>query len=233
MASATLGAIGLASARYLSKNDSFGQGFQSYPAHIQDASPGRSIFRPAGALAPTEYRRFKLRHEEELSAGIFRFVFALPTKHAILGLPTGQHVAIAGTVDDHTVVRSYTPISNNRDLGRLELLIRVYPDGHMGIYLKGLDIGDEADIRGPKGAMRYRKGMSRAIGMVGGGTGITPLFQLVRAICEDPTDGTRVSLVYCNRSEKDILLREKLDRFAKKSNGSFEVYYVLDHPDAG
>ena len=230
LSSAIFGVIGLASARYLSNQTSFDESFESHPAHIPSASPARSAFHPVGTLAPSEYRKFKLHHKEELSTGIFRFVFALPFEHSVLGLPTGQHVAISGTIDGHTVVRSYTPVSNNRDLGRLELLIRVYPEGKMGNYLKALEIGDHADIRGPKGAMRYRKGMSRAIGMVGGGTGITPLFQLVRAICEDPTDETHVSLVYCNRSEKDILLRERLDNFAKASNGRFEVSYVLAHP---
>lgn len=145
-------------------------------------------------------------------------------------MPIGQHVAIRGDVGDHTVTRSYTPISSNRDLGRLELLIRVYPDGQLGNYLKNLKIGEEADIRGPKGAMRYRKGMSKHIGMVGGGTGITPLFQIIRAICEDKTDNTRVTLVYGNRSEGDIMMREQLDRYAKNAGDKFKVYYTLDQP---
>lgn len=81
--------------------------------------------------------------------------------------------------------------------------------------------------------MRYRKGMVKHLGMVGGGTGITPLFQVVRAICEDPTDKTTVSLIYGNRSEQDIMLRETLDRFAKENPDQFKVHYVLDHPPEG
>lgn len=30
--------------------------------------------------------------------------------------------------------------------------------------------------------------------------------QLIRAICEDPTDGTQVTLLYGNNTEADILL---------------------------
>jgi cytochrome-b5 reductase len=89
------------------------------------------------------------------------------------------------------------------------------------------------DIRGPKGAMRYRKGMSKEIGMVGGGTGITPLFQIIRAICEDKTDDTKIRLVYANRSEADIMLRKRLDSFAEASNGQFEVYYIVDKAPEG
>jgi cytochrome-b5 reductase len=81
--------------------------------------------------------------------------------------------------------------------------------------------------------MRYRKGMSKHLGMVGGGTGITPLFQLIRAICEDKTDDTTISLIYANRSEQDIMLRKQLDNFAKTVSNRFKVYYVLDHPSEG
>lgn len=79
-------------------------------------------------------------------------MFALPAKTTILGLPIGQHVAIRGYFDDesghHTVTRSYTPVSNNKDLGRLELVIKLYPDGQLtGKYLTGLKIGDEVCVQ--------------------------------------------------------------------------------------
>lgn len=231
-ASTALGVAGLVGARYLSGALSFGKSFSSYAPHVQSANPEGSTFHPKGVLSQAHYQKFKLRKKEELSDGIHRFVFDLPTKYSVLGLPIGQHVAIKGTVDEHTVVRSYTPISNNRDLGRLELLIRVYPQGKLGNYLKNLEVGDVAEIRGPKGAMKYRRGMSKKIGMVGGGTGITPLFQLIRAICEDKNDDTEISLVYGNRSESDIMLKDKLDRYAETVGHKFKVYYTLDQPSA-
>lgn len=229
-ASVVFGVVGGVGARFLSQATSLGQqDFGAYPAHLRSASKAVE-FHPAGVLTPHEYRKYKLRSKKEVSEGIWRFVFDLPHEWSILGLPIGQHIAIRGTIGDHTVTRSYTPISANRDLGRLELIIRVYPDGQMGNYLKDLSVGQEADIRGPKGAMRYRRGMAKSIGMVGGGTGITPLFQLIRAICEDKNDDTRVTLIYGNRSEGDIMMREQLDRYAQNSGDQFNVYYTLDKP---
>ena len=69
--------------------------------------------------------------------------------------------------------------------------------------------------------------------MVGGGTGITPLFQIIRAICEDATDNTQVSLIYGNRSEPDIMLHEYLDHFAEAARDKFKVLCTLDHPGPG
>ncbi|SMQ49650.1 unnamed protein product [Zymoseptoria tritici ST99CH_3D7] len=228
-ASVSFAVVGGFGARFLSQATKFGQDFSSYPAHIRSSTKPVD-FKPSGVLTPQEYRKYKLRAKKEVGEGIWRFTFDLPNSWSILGLPIGQHIAIKGIVDDHTVVRSYTPISSNRDLGRLELLVRVYPDGQLGNYLKNLKVGDAADIRGPKGAMRYRKGMSKHIGMVGGGTGITPLFQIIRAICEDKTDDTKVTLIYGNRSEGDIMMREQLDRYAKDAGDQFNVYYTVDKP---
>lgn len=232
-ASTALGVAGIVGVRYLASATSFGEeSFSSYAPRLQSVNPTSSTYQSKGVLAQSQYQKFKLRKKEELSDGIYRFVFDLPTKYSVLGLPIGQHVAIKGTVDEHTVVRSYTPISNNRDLGRLELLIRVYPQGQVDNYLKNLEVGDVAEIRGPKGAMKYRRGMSKKIGLVGGGTGITPLFQLIRAICEDKNDDTEISLVYGNRSESDIMLKDKLDRYAETVGHKFKVYYTLDQPSA-
>lgn len=233
LASATASVIGIASVLYLSRLMNLEVDFSKLPAHRAAMHTVASNDYPTGVISSSSYRKFALREKTELSEGIYRFVFDLPTSTSVLGLPIGQHVAIRGSVDDTVVTRSYTPVSNNRDLGRLELLIRIYPDGHLGQYLKALQPGDKVDIRGPKGAMRYRKGMSKELGMVGGGTGITPLFQLIRAICEDKTDTTKVSLVYANRSEADIMLRNRLDSFAEASNGQFSVYYMVDKPPAG
>jgi cytochrome-b5 reductase len=233
LASGAASVVAVASALYLSKLVNMEVDFTKLPAHKTANHHTKSADYPTGVLTPKTYSKFNLREKTELSEGIFRFVFDLPTPGSVLGLPIGQHIAIRGTVDDSSVTRSYTPVSNNRDLGRLELLIRLYPDGHLAQYLKKLQPGDKVEIRGPKGAMRYRKGMSKSLGMVGGGTGITPLFQIIRAICEDKTDDTKISLVYANRSEADIMLRKRLDSFAEASNGQFEVYYIVDKAPEG
>lgn len=68
--------------------------------------------------------------------------------------------------------------------------------------------------------------------MVCGGTGITPMWQVFRAILEDPADATEISLVFANVSEDDILMRDQLDEMAR-THEAFSVYYVLNEPPAG
>ncbi|KAE8148614.1 hypothetical protein BDV25DRAFT_157960 [Aspergillus avenaceus] len=230
--SAILGTVVARQAARFTKVES---GFLRYPPHIK----ARKVVRAdphlrKGFLDAKEFRRLPLVKKEPLSPNVYRFVFALPDSRGVIGLPIGQHVAIRAVVDGATVSRSYTPVSNNLDLGRLELLVKCYPDGLLsGRYLANLEVGDEVEFRGPKGAMRYSKGLCKHLGMVAGGTGITPMYQLIRAICEDERDLTEISLIYANRTEADILLREELDTLAHKYPKNFKVWYMLDTAPEG
>ena len=185
----------------------------------------------ASVLDPPQWRPFTLARKEEVAPHVYRLVFALPKTDDVLGLPTGQHIALRATIEGQTVSRSYTPISNNNDLGRIVLFIKVYPNGAMTRYLENMAVGQSIDIRGPKGAMQYSHQYANHICMIAGGTGITPMYQLIRAICEDPQDTTRISLLYANNTENDILLRAELDAFARECPAKFQVHYVLSQPD--
>ncbi|KUI53175.1 NADH-cytochrome b5 reductase 1 [Cytospora mali] len=182
-----------------------------------------------GFLDPLAFHPLPLIEKEVIAPNVFRLVFELPTPDTVLGLPIGQHVSIKTTIDGATVQRSYTPTSNNSDKGILELVIKAYPDGLLtGKHLAHLSLGDEVLFRGPKGAMRYKRGLCKKIGMLAGGTGITPMFQVIRAICEDDRDTTEVSLIFANRTEADILLREQLESYVRRYPKNLKVHYLVD-----
>lgn len=50
-----------------------------------------------------------------------------------------------------------------------------YPTGNISKHFAGLKVGDFVDIKGPKGQMKYSNDYANAIGMIAGGTGITPM----------------------------------------------------------
>lgn len=232
VASAISALVGSVVASRLSKLTQIQTGFTHYPPHMKSRRrPTPNPHLVEGFLHPKTYQNLPLVRKDVLSPNVYRFVFQLPGPRDVIGLPIGQHVAIQATIDGQTVSRSYTPTSNNLDLGRLELVIKCYPDGLLtGKYLASLEVGDRVQFRGPKGAMKYQRGLCRQIGMIAGGTGITPMYQLIRAICEDDTDTTQISLVYANRTEEDILLRDELDAFARRYPQNLKVWYMLDHP---
>ncbi|KKO97810.1 cytochrome-b5 reductase [Trichoderma harzianum] len=207
--------------------------FRTYPNHLKvPKSVTRDPLLQRGWL-DSVLSPLPLTKKILIAPNVYRLVFSLPQSEAMLGLPTGQHVAITMNVDGEKVTRSYTPVSNNLDYGVLELLVKIYPDGKLtGGCLANLQIGDEVHFRGPKGAMRYSNGLCKKIGMIAGGTGITPMFQLIRAICENDRDATEISLIYANHTENDILLKDELDKFSRLYPKLFNVFYVIEHPSA-
>lgn len=97
-----------------------------------------------------------------------------------------------------------------------------------------MQVGQMLKVRGPKGAMVYRPNLVRRFGMIAGGTGITPMLQIIRAIVRGrPRNGgvdvTEVDLIFANVAREDILLKEDLDALVAEDSG-FRVHYVLNNP---
>ncbi|QIW96082.1 hypothetical protein AMS68_001600 [Peltaster fructicola] len=195
-------------------------------------------------LNPEQFQSYPLSDKTVLSHNTAIYRFKLPTEHSILGLPIGQHISIGATLDvtdpktntteRKQVVRSYTPVSSDNEPGHFDLLIKSYPTGNISKHFATLKIGDTVDVKGPKGAMVYTANMNKHIGMIAGGSGITPMLQVARAVVRGRSKGdtTQVDLIFANVNEEDILLRDDLDKLAREDD-KFRVYYVLNNPPAG
>ncbi|KAE8660052.1 NADH--cytochrome b5 reductase 1 [Hibiscus syriacus] len=158
--------------------------------------------KPKGCLDPENFKDFKLVKRQQLSHNVAKFTFELPTPTSVLGLPIGQHISCRGKDSQgEEVIKPYTPTTLDSDVGRFELVIKdvtPFQRDERWCYLA---------VKGPKGRFRYQPGQVRAFGMIAGGSGITPMFQVARAILENPKDTTNVHLIYANVTYEDILLK--------------------------
>ncbi|XP_054888718.1 NADH-cytochrome b5 reductase 2 [Poeciliopsis prolifica] len=210
---------------------------------------------PVTLKEPTIKYSLPLISKQEISHDTKKFRFGLPSESHILGLPVGQHVYLSAKVKGNLVVRPYTPVSSDEDQGFVDLVVKIYykgthpnyPDGgQMSQYLDNMAIGDSIDFRGPNGLLIY-KGKSmfsiqankktepvvqkfKHVGMIAGGTGITPMLQLIRRITSDPSDNTKCSLIFANQTEKDILLWDELKDVQRNHPEKVKVWYTLDKP---
>jgi len=208
------------------------------------------------AMHPTEFQKFKLAKKEIISHDTRRFTFDLQTPKTKLGLPIGQHITLRFTDENgKNHQRSYTPVTSDEVLGSVTFVIKVYkagvhpkfPEGgKMSQHLDSLQIGDSIEMRGPKGHMEYlgqgnftlklmRKPLqhrcAKHFGMIAGGTGITPMLQVIQAIFRDQKDKTTtMSLLYANQTEEDILVRKELEILAAEYPNRFKLHYTLDRP---
>ncbi|KAI5465785.1 hypothetical protein BGZ63DRAFT_113617 [Mariannaea sp. PMI_226] len=190
-------------------------------------------------LKPDVFQEFELQEKTVISHNVAIYRFKLPNPSDILGLPIGQHISIGANLPQpdgskKEIVRSYTPVSGDHQPGYFDVLIKSYPQGNISKHMASLMVGQTIRVRGPKGAFTYTPNMVRHFGMIAGGTGITPMLQVMRAIVRgrEAGDKTEVDLIFANVTPQDILLREDLDALAAKDAG-IRVHYVLDKPPEG
>lgn len=182
-------------------------------------------------LVGDRFKEFPLVSKTVLNHNTAIYRFGLPKATDVLGLPIGQHISIQGLINGKEIVRSYTPTSLDSDTsGYFELLLKSYPQGNISKMIGELEIGDKVKVRGPKGFYQYEPNMKRQIGMIAGGTGIAPMYQIIKAIASNPIDKTQVYLVYGNQTEEDILLKMELDAIVERNPEQFKIYYTVDKP---
>jgi nitrate reductase (NAD(P)H) len=196
------------------------------------------------ALNPKVKTIVTLQNKIVLSHDSIMLDFALPTPQHILGLPTGKHMFLSAKINGETVLRRYTPISSNYDVGCVKFVIKAYkpcerfPEGgKMSQYLDSLKIGDTLEVRGPVGEFEYisdgkffiegEECYATKYNMIAGGTGITPVMQIAAEILRNPSDCTQMSLIFACREENDLLMRTTLDEWAAEFPHKFKVHYIL------
>lgn len=59
------------------------------------------------------------------------------------------------------------------------------------------------------------------------------MLQLIRNIVRTPEDETKVSLLFANKSEEDIMLRKELDEIAENHADRFKLWYTVDSAPEG
>ncbi|CAO2601444.1 NADH-cytochrome b5 reductase 3 [Lemmus lemmus] len=170
----------------------------------------------------------RLIDKETISHDTRRFRFALPSPQHILGLPIGQHIYLSSRIDGNLVIRPYTPVSSDDDKGFVDLVVKFPAGGKMSQYLENMNIGDTIEFRGPNGLLVYQVRTVKSVGMIAGGTGITPMLQVIRAVMKDPNDHTVCYLLFANQSEKDILLRPELEELRNEHSTRFKLWYTVD-----
>ncbi|XP_011012132.1 PREDICTED: nitrate reductase [NADH]-like [Populus euphratica] len=228
------------SSAYTSDSNASSPNNSVHLAPIKEIAPIRNV-----ALVPREKIPCKLIKKEILSHDVRLFRFALPSEDQVLGLPVGKHIFLCATVNDKLCMRAYTPTSTVDVVGYFDLVIKVYfkgvhpkfPNGgQMSQYLNSLSLGSVIDVKGPLGHIEYvgrgkflvhdKPKFAKKLTMLAGGTGITPIYQLIQAILKDPEDDTEMYLVYANRTEDDILLRDELDSWAREHE-RLKVWHVI------
>ncbi|KAI8852990.1 hypothetical protein BC829DRAFT_360285 [Chytridium lagenaria] len=196
---------------------------------------------PTHALKADEFLPFKLNEIIPINHNTSTFRFALPAGATELGLPTASCVVtkfVNGVKPDgkpDVVIRAYTPVEDPAlgYTGTFDLIVKKYPNGPMSTHIHSMKAGETLDIKaGPIKKYEYVPNKDKHLGMIAGGSGITPMLQIIHRVFSNPEDKTKISLVFGNVAEEDILLKSYFDNLAQKHSDQFKVFYTLDKPPA-
>lgn len=212
----------------------------------EEADENRAIFLQAKA-----WSKAILDAKPAISSDTKIFSFRLNHADQEVGLPTGQHIMmrLRDPATREAIIRAYTPYSDGAQRGRLDVLIKIYydapgrPGGKMTQALDALPLGHFVEFKGPVGKFEYRgRGVCSIAGrgrrvrrfvMICGGSGITPIRQVLCAVMADPEDPTQCLVLDGNRGEEDILCKDELDELEAKDPSRCRVIHALTKPPPG
>jgi len=108
----------------------------------------------------------------------------------------------------------------------------------MTLGLADLDIGDSVELKGPighfiwqgygKASICGKAQVVREVGLVCGGSGVTPILQVLRGILQDEScSDVKVWVLDANRHFDDILCREELEKLFERFKGRFRLHHTL------
>ena len=136
-----------------------------------------------------------------------------------------------GELGPKAVRRSYSFSTTPGVDPQLTITIKKKSNGLVSRFLHSqVEVGDVLRALPPAGKFLLPKGeQPRDLFLIGGGSGITPLFSILKkALYSEPN--TRVVLLYANRDEANIIYREPLRTLSKAYADRFHLIHLLSNP---
>ncbi|RCR67106.1 MULTISPECIES: ferredoxin--NADP reductase [Larkinella] len=142
----------------------------------------------------------------------------------------GQHLAVTAIVGQKPITRTYSLSTSPVMDSELAITVKRIPDGVLSNYLVDYAKPEmPLTIEGPLGQFYTVPDPvnQRHLVLFAGGSGITPLYSMIRSILYAETNSV-ISLIYANRSWESVVFREELNKLQIAHPDRFSVYHALD-----
>ncbi len=128
----------------------------------------------------------------------------------------GQYVDL--TIPGHGVTRAYSMANTPSEPRRLQFIIKKYADGAFSALLDGgLPAGTPVSAKGPYGGCLRREGRSGAMILVGGGSGMSPLWSILNDHLQSGEDRP-IRFFYGARTRADLFHLAEIEAVGAKLN---------------
>lgn len=171
--------------------------------------------------------RAAIAGKEMLNASVMRVRLAPVVPFAC---EPGQYITL---ITSAGVARSYSIANEPAGEGVIELHVRLLPGGAMSGFLRAAAIGEELVVRGPAGSCTYAReeGPSYPIVLAGTGTGLAPLYGILRKAIDCGHLGP-IQLFHGALSVEDLYLVGELQEL-QRNHGNFRYIPCVLNGDLG
>lgn len=183
------------------------------------------------ALSKKEFTALRVSKNEIVGENVHKITLDFPNKTDVLGMTTAGMLMVEGLKRDGsgTIARPYTPVSRNDTVGQLELVVKDYPEiGNVSSHMCQAKVGSTLSVKGCFTKIDVTPNKWNKVGMIAGGSGITPCLQVAEELLSNPEDTTEITLIFCNQNPNAIFLKEHIDALVTQSKGRFTVHYCVD-----
>ncbi|KAK3292156.1 uncharacterized protein B0H64DRAFT_445117 [Chaetomium fimeti] len=205
-----------------------GIGAYAWYTRSNSTSSDKPVFSSFG------FHTLRLDSTELINHNTKKLRFALPDATKPSGLPLTSALLTVAFPSGRwlPVIRPYTPVNDINEPGYVELMVKLYPNGKQSTHLHSLQPGDTLTMAPVRG-LAWTANQHPHVALIAGGAGISPMYQLARGILRDPTDRTRVTLVWGVNTDADLFLRDEFAALEREHPGRFRAVYVVADPGVG
>jgi len=186
----------------------------------------------ATKLDPANFQKFRVALSEFITHDSKLLIVDMPEQQKT-DVSNYMLFKVPNCIDEkgNPFVRPYTPLDSNVKDGKMVFGVKGYEKGNLSKCLVDLKEGDAIEIKGPMPKWKYTANKAKNLVLVAGGSGLTPMLQIVLEVLSNPEDKTQMTLVYANHRQKDIMLESLLSHLS--ASEQLTVHHVLSTPDAG
>jgi ferredoxin-NADP reductase len=157
--------------------------------------------------------------------------FAVHGQQHLDALP-GQFLTFSFLFDGKKETRCYSICSSPARSGYVEITSKRVSNGCVSVFLNDrASIGMTVEATGPFGQFYLDATADKSIVLIAAGSGITPMMAMLRYI-DDLCLATEATLLYCVRTNRDIIFHHELDELQGRINNfRYDVLFSQPNPE--
>ncbi|MGA8211465.1 MAG: 1,2-phenylacetyl-CoA epoxidase subunit PaaE [Nocardioidaceae bacterium] len=180
---------------------------------------------PADRPTRAGFHELTVAAVERLTEDSAAVTFAVPEPlREVFAFRAGQSLTLRRTIGDQEHRRSYSicsPVGSPPRVG-----VREIPEGLFSSWLvHEVTVGETVEAAAPAGRFQADPGVGGRHLCIAAGSGITPMLSIAATVLVNP--GSRVTLLYGNRTSRSVMFAEELADLKNRYGARLELVHVL------